>query len=88
MGWSEEVLAGGATDRARESLPKDVWLLPAFGLLMTSLTVHPELELESTEGRFLEPVGLDSQEEFQAPNEVKCLPPADETLSVKEGDTR
>lgn len=58
---------------------------------MTSLTVHPELELElecSTEGRFLEPVGLDSQEEFQAANEVKCLPPADETLSVKEGDTR
>lgn len=52
---------------------------------MTSLTVHPELELESTESRFLEPVGLDSQEEFQAANEVKCLPPADETLSERRG---
>lgn len=57
---------------------------------MTSLTVHPEpeQELESTESVFLEPVGLDSQEEFQAANEGKCLPPADETLSVKEGNTR
>lgn len=37
---------------------------------------------------FLEPVGLDSQEEFHAANEGRCSPPADETLSVKEGNTR
>lgn len=55
---------------------------------MTSLKVHPELELRSTEGRFLEPVSLDSQEEFQAANEGKCSPPADETVSGKEGNTR